>query len=58
VCVGEVSLGLRTLHGLKVIHRDVKLDNIYITESGSFRLGFIIIIIINMFFFFDVNNNN
>jgi NIMA (never in mitosis gene a)-related kinase len=32
-------LGLQTLHDLKIIHRDIKCANIFLTKSGTVKLG-------------------
>jgi serine/threonine protein kinase len=34
-----MASGLETLHGEKMIHRDIKLQNIFVTEDGNFKLG-------------------
>jgi serine/threonine protein kinase len=37
----------------KIIHRDIKLENIFITNDNNFKLGKILIIIfLSVFFFF------
>jgi serine/threonine protein kinase len=35
----QVASGLETLHKEKIIHRDIKLQNIFVTADGNFKLG-------------------
>jgi serine/threonine protein kinase len=44
---------INALHEKKIIHRDIKLENIFITKDNNFKLGNnYIIFIFNYFFFF------
>ncbi|WP_295155022.1 serine/threonine-protein kinase [uncultured Ruminococcus sp.] len=35
----QIGEGLRTMHGMDMLHRDIKPDNIYVDEAGEFYLG-------------------
>jgi polo-like kinase 1 len=35
----QIALGIRDIHENKVIHRDLKLGNLFLTESGDFGLA-------------------
>lgn len=35
----QIALGLQQLHELKIIHRDIKCANIFLTKSGLVKLG-------------------
>ena len=35
----DIAQGLRDCHNKGIIHRDVKPDNIFVNESGNFKLG-------------------
>jgi NIMA (never in mitosis gene a)-related kinase len=35
----HISLGLRSLHSKKILHRDLKGANIFITQDGDYKLG-------------------
>jgi serine/threonine protein kinase len=41
----HVASGLKTLHDGGMMHRDLKLSNIFVTSSGIYKIGIIIIII-------------
>jgi serine/threonine protein kinase len=38
-----VASGLEILHKEKMIHRDIKLQNIFMAADGSFKLGVIFV---------------
>jgi serine/threonine protein kinase len=40
----HVASGLNTLHDGGMMHRDLKLSNIFVTSSGIYKIGIIIII--------------
>jgi serine/threonine protein kinase len=40
-----MSKAVGTLHERNIIHRDIKLENIFITSDNNFKLGNIIIYI-------------
>ncbi len=35
----QLSKGLKTLHDLKIVHRDLKCANIFISTNASYKLG-------------------
>lgn len=35
----HISNGLKCLHDKKIVHRDLKGANVFITESGTYKLG-------------------
>jgi NIMA (never in mitosis gene a)-related kinase len=37
--MGQVCKGLSVLHKMKIIHRDLKLKNIFITKEGNMKIG-------------------
>lgn len=34
-----MTQGLKSLHEKKILHRDLKSANIFVTEDGKFKLG-------------------
>jgi serine/threonine protein kinase len=41
----HVFMGLQAMHGMKVIHRDIKLANILIDKDGNYKLGVIFLFV-------------
>lgn len=37
--IGDIALGLRTIHSLQLVHMDVKPDNIFVTSEGFLKIG-------------------
>ena len=35
----EISSGLKSLHDKKILHRDLKAANIFISKEGTYKLG-------------------
>ena len=35
----QICLGLKHVHDRKILHRDIKTQNIFITKSGVVKLG-------------------
>lgn len=35
----QMVLGLQTLHNLKIVHRDIKCANVFLTKDGKAKLG-------------------
>jgi serine/threonine protein kinase len=35
----QITTALKTLHDKNIIHRDLKLPNIFVTKDGNFKLG-------------------
>ncbi|KAF2218070.1 hypothetical protein CERZMDRAFT_31426, partial [Cercospora zeae-maydis SCOH1-5] len=35
----ELAIGIKSMHELDIIHRDIKCANVYITETGDIQLG-------------------
>ena len=35
----QMILGLKELHDLKIVHRDIKCANIFLTKKGDLKLG-------------------
>ena len=35
----QISLGLKHVHDRKILHRDIKTQNIFLTRSGVIKLG-------------------
>ncbi|GIZ44363.1 hypothetical protein CKM354_000756300 [Cercospora kikuchii] len=35
----ELAIGIKSMHELQIIHRDIKCANVYITETGDIQLG-------------------
>ena len=35
----QLTRGLQTLHDLKIVHRDIKCANIFLTKDGVLKLG-------------------
>ena len=35
----DISLGLNALHSQSMIHRDIKVDNILLSNTGTFKLA-------------------
>jgi NIMA (never in mitosis gene a)-related kinase len=37
--ISQIALALKHLHDRKVLHRDIKAQNIFLTENGRVKLG-------------------
>ena len=35
----HMTRGLKTLHDMKIVHRDLKCANVFITLDGNYKLG-------------------
>ena len=35
----QIVLGLQVLHSMKIVHRDIKCANIFLTKEGIVKLG-------------------
>jgi NIMA (never in mitosis gene a)-related kinase len=35
----QMMRGLMTLHDMKIVHRDIKCANLFLTKSGDLKLG-------------------
>jgi NIMA (never in mitosis gene a)-related kinase 1/4/5 len=35
----QMILGLQCLHDLKIVHRDIKCANLFLTKTGTLKLG-------------------
>ena len=35
----QIIRGLQTLHDLKIVHRDIKCANVFLTRDGNIKLG-------------------
>ena len=38
-CFTMLALGVWYLHSVKIIHKDIKPENIFVYENGIFKLG-------------------
>lgn len=38
-CLLQVTMGLKALHDMKIMHRDLKCANIFITKDGNYKLA-------------------
>lgn len=35
----QIAKGIKTLHDMNILHRDLKSANIFITDDGTYKLG-------------------
>lgn len=35
----QMVIGLQTLHNLKIVHRDIKCANVFLTKQGIAKMG-------------------
>jgi serine/threonine protein kinase len=43
MCIFHVASGLRDIHSKNLIHRDIKLENIFLTSDGDYKIGFFLL---------------
>lgn len=37
--LNHITKGLKTLHDMKIVHRDLKSANVFLTNNGNYKLG-------------------
>jgi serine/threonine protein kinase len=45
----NVMKGLKKLHEEKIVHRDLKASNIFVTADGIYKLGLLLIVAIILY---------
>jgi serine/threonine protein kinase len=38
-CIGHIASGLADMHNVNLVHRDMKPENVFVTESGRLKIG-------------------